>query len=40
MVETTTIQITVKTRERLDKEKLVPEETYNSVIYRLLDKNK
>ena len=36
--QTTTIQITVYNRNRLEKLKLVPEQSWNSVIERLLDR--
>jgi len=37
-MEITTIQLSVETKERLDKAKIHPRETYEDVIKRLLDK--
>jgi hypothetical protein len=36
--QTTTIAITIYNRNRLEKLKLVPEQSWNSVIERLLDR--
>jgi len=37
-MEITTIQLSVETKERLEKAKIHPRETYEDVIKRLLDK--
>lgn len=40
MVVDTSIRITKEVRRRLDKLKIIPRDTYNDVILRLIDKKR